>query len=103
MSGRCRLTRVASAEVTAIGDYLEEEAGTEIARHVIRRLRDVMSGLASMPGKGHRRTDLTDRPVLFWAVYRYLIVYREVDGGIEVVRVVHSARDVARELDDEAE
>jgi len=98
MRGRCRVTRVASAELTAIGDYLEEQASSEIARHVIGRLRDTMSGLARMPGKGHRRPDLTDRPVLFWAVYRYLIVYREVDGGIEVLRVVHSARDVAREL-----
>ena len=33
-------------------------------------------GLAAMPGKGHKRDDLTDRPVHFFRVRSYLVVYR---------------------------
>ena len=29
-----------------------------------------------MPGQGHRRKDLTRRPVLFFPLYSYLIVYQ---------------------------
>jgi hypothetical protein len=32
--------------------------------------------LADFPGKGHRRSDLTNRDVLFFSVYQYLIIYR---------------------------
>ena len=34
-----------------------------------------MTLLGSQPGIGHLREDLTRRPVKFWPVYSYLIVY----------------------------
>jgi len=58
-----------------------------------------MHALAEMPGKGHVREDLTDDEVLFWPVYRYLVVYRPGTAPLEVVRVLHGARDVERILD----
>jgi antitoxin ParD1/3/4/toxin ParE1/3/4 len=46
-----------------------------------------------MPRIGHARTDLTDRPVLFWPLHDILIAYRPDTRPIQVVRVLHGARD----------
>ncbi len=43
---------------------------------------------------GHLRQDLADEPLRFWAVYSYLIIYREDSDPLEIVRVLHGARDV---------
>ena len=47
-----------------------------------------------MPGMGHCRQDLTDRPVKFWGVYSYLIVYDPASLPLTVITVLHGARDV---------
>lgn len=52
--------------------------------------------LAQFPDSGHRRLDLAGkRRLLFWSVGSYLILYRKLHGGIEVVAVLHGARDIA--------
>jgi antitoxin ParD1/3/4/toxin ParE1/3/4 len=51
-------------------------------------------GLAAMPGKGHKRDDLTDRPVHFFRVRSYLVVYRSDPKPIQIVAVLHAARDI---------
>jgi len=51
-----------------------------------------------MPTVGHVRPDLTDRPVHFWPVGRYLIIYRAAGQKIEIVRVVSAYRDVTNLL-----
>lgn len=43
---------------------------------------------------GHLREDLTRRPFRFWPVYSYLIVYRPETRPIQILRVLHGARDV---------
>ena len=57
--------------------------------------------LADRPDLGHFRRDLTDKPVRFFLVRDYyLIVYDPASEPLEVLRVLHGARDVAAELDD---
>jgi antitoxin ParD1/3/4/toxin ParE1/3/4 len=50
--------------------------------------------LAEMPGMGHQREDLADEPLRFWGVYSYLIIYRPDSRPLEIVRVLHGARDI---------
>jgi plasmid stabilization system protein ParE len=50
--------------------------------------------LAQRPRMGHTRTDLTERDVLFWPVGSYLIVYRQDSTTLQIVAVLHGARDV---------
>ena len=50
-----------------------------------------------VPGKGHKRPDLTSRDVLFFSVYQYMIVYRRTEL-VEIVAVLHGKRDVKRLL-----
>ena len=47
-----------------------------------------------MPGIGHLRVDLADRRHRFFLVYSYLIVYRSQTKPLQVIRVLHAARDV---------
>jgi antitoxin ParD1/3/4 len=54
-----------------------------------------------MPGQGHTRKDLTDLPVLFWPVGSYLIVYDPEKRPLEILRVLHGARDVETILGNE--
>jgi antitoxin ParD1/3/4/toxin ParE1/3/4 len=54
--------------------------------------------LAEWPNLGHPRKDLTHKPVLFWPIGRYLIIYRGDRRPVEVVRVVSAFRDVSKLL-----
>jgi plasmid stabilization system protein ParE len=51
--------------------------------------------LAEWPGSGHARHDLTQRDVRFWAVRSYLVVYREKAAPLQIVAILHGARDIA--------
>jgi plasmid stabilization system protein ParE len=57
-------------------------------------LFDAFEKLARRPQIGHFRSDLSDREVRLWPVGSYLIVYREWSGALEVIAVLHGARDV---------
>lgn len=90
------LSPAATADVEQIVAFLDEHA-PHATEAVLSKLRDAMRGIASMPGIGHLRKDLADEPLRFVAVWSYLVVYR-VASPVEIVRVVHGARDVAREF-----
>lgn len=51
--------------------------------------------LARNPYIGHRRDGLTSREdVLFWPVYSYLIIYRPATKPLDILRILHGARDL---------
>jgi antitoxin ParD1/3/4/toxin ParE1/3/4 len=51
-----------------------------------------------MPGMGHTREDLTARRVKFWSVFSYYVVYDPECNPIEIITVIHGARDVQQLL-----
>jgi putative addiction module CopG family antidote len=67
-------------------------------RRVRLRLLKTLRILAKNPQIGHHRPDLTDKPLRFWPEGSYLIVYDPAPRPIEIVRVIHGARDVASTL-----
>jgi len=82
------------------------EAGLRVARRFFAQAESTFARLADMPGigSGHEH----DHPALaglrFFPVSRfrkYLVCYRSVADGIEVVRVLHGARDIDVILADE--
>lgn len=94
---RFRLTPAAKTDLAEISDYIARDS-PRAAKRVRGELRAAMARLAEMPTMGHLREDLTSAPVRFWSVYSYLIVYRPDTRPIQVLRVVHGARDVKRIL-----
>ncbi len=87
----------AENDLKQIWRYLLGEGGLGVANRIQGELVDAFEGLADVPGKGHRRPDLTRRDVLFFSVYQYMIVYRRAEI-IEIVAVLHGKRDVKRLL-----
>jgi plasmid stabilization system protein ParE len=87
----------AEGDLRQIWRYLLGEAGLAVANRIQGKLVDAFEGLADVPGKGHKRPDLTSRDVLFFSVYQYMIVYRRAEL-VEIVAVLHGKRDVKRLL-----
>lgn len=87
------LTDSAQADLKEINTYLRK-ASPAAARRVRAELRAAMRRLADFPLIGHRREDLTPLPVRFWGVFSYLIIYRPDHQPLQVVRVLHAARDI---------
>lgn len=95
---RFKLSPEAARDIRGIWAYLAQDS-TRAARRVRLQIFDACRKIAATPGIGHRREDLTDKPVLFWPVDRYLIIYRDASKAVEIVRVLHGALDIASRLE----
>ena len=95
---RYRLTQLASDDLREIVAYLAEQAGEDIALRIEDQLFAKFASLAARPGQGHRRSDLTYLPLLFFTVDPYLIVYQRDISPIVIHAIFHGARDVKRHL-----
>jgi plasmid stabilization system protein ParE len=87
------LTPRARQDVNDIWDYIAND-NIEAADRVIDALDNAMIKLAKNPGMGHRRDELTDKRHRFLLVYSYLIVYRHETKPLQIIRILHAARDV---------
>jgi len=87
----------AEDDLKQIWRYLLGEAGLAVANRIQGELVDAFESLAEVPGKGHRRPDLTGLDVLFFSVYQYMIVYRRA-ATVEIAAVLHGKRDVKQLL-----
>ncbi|MFY7836918.1 MAG: type II toxin-antitoxin system RelE/ParE family toxin [Novosphingobium sp.] len=94
MAGRYVLSPEAERDIAQIRNFYLEEAGARVARHVVGQIAKAMQFLATSPGAGHRRYDLTNENVRFWPVLSYLIVYDPGMQPIGIARVLHAARDL---------
>jgi plasmid stabilization system protein ParE len=92
--GRFSLTPAAKEDLAEIARFITEKGSRESAVRVGAELRKSMRRLADTPGVGHLRSDLADESLRFWLVYSYLIVYRPDAKPLQIMRILHSARDV---------
>jgi toxin ParE1/3/4 len=76
--------------------YYQREAGYRIVRRMLAEFVEAFRMIAKTPGIGHRREDLAEkRPVLFWPVRDYLIIYRVATDPVEIITIARGSRDVA--------
>ena len=76
MSGY-KLAPPAQEDLALIRDYYQREAGYRMVRRMLAEFVEAFRLIAKTPSIGHKREDLAEkRPVLFWPVRDYLIVYR---------------------------
>jgi toxin ParE1/3/4 len=107
MSQRIGRRRAARQDLVDIAYHYISQGTPDTARRFRERAEAAFRRLARMPGLGTRYGH--DHPAL--AELRvsvvsapfnaYLIYYRPVAGGIELVRVLHGARDIHRILAEE--
>jgi toxin ParE1/3/4 len=65
----------AAQDLHDIWEYIAED-NLDAADRFLGKLHHQILALAETPGMGHRRDDLVhDRPILFWPVGNYLILY----------------------------
>lgn len=87
------LTPRADQDIGDIWDYIAAD-NIDAADRVLTALEKAIYRLAKTPGVGHLREDLADRRHRFFLVYSYLIVYRFETKPLQIIRVLHAARDV---------
>jgi plasmid stabilization system protein ParE len=87
------LTPLAEQDLIDIWDHIAMD-NLDAANRVHQQLESAMRKLAKTPRIGHFREDLADRRQRFFLIYSYLIVYRPETKPLQIVRVLHAARDV---------
>jgi plasmid stabilization system protein ParE len=87
------VTRDARADLLTIANYIADFS-IEAAHRVTDEIESSFAQLANMPGMGHFREEVLDRHFRFWRVHSYLICYRWDVTPIQIIAVVHGARDL---------
>lgn len=83
----------AENDLQEIWDYIAQR-NLKAADRLIRKIADKLQLLADYPPLGTACEEL-QADLRFFTVGNYVIYYKPIQGGIEVVRVVHGARDIA--------
>lgn len=73
MKPRYVLAPEAAEDLVRIWRYISVQSSLEMADRVEAAILDRVVFLATAPGAGHWRKDLTDKPVKFFPVYSYLM------------------------------
>jgi plasmid stabilization system protein ParE len=82
---------LAAQDIIAIWEYIAEDnplAARRVREEILSRIRAVVLS----PESGHRRPDLTGRPLRFILVREYLIAYAPDQQPLWVVAVMHGRR-----------
>lgn len=82
----------AEADLVEIWVYIAED-NLIAADSLLDLIDEKLKTLADTPLMGRARDEILSG-ILSFAVGNYVIFYRPTDGGIEVVRVLHGARDL---------
>jgi toxin ParE1/3/4 len=94
MSRRVRTTARAEKDIQSIGSWIARES-MPAAMKWLEDLDARFSELAEAPGSGTDRNEL--RPGMRSSPFgNYLIFFKRLRDGIQVVRVIHGARDYKR-------
>jgi toxin ParE1/3/4 len=88
----------ASEDIAEIWDHIADD-NLAAADRWLDRLDKQVRLLATQPLMGRARDELAEG-VRSFPMGRYVIFYIPIDDGIDVVRVLHSARDIDALFDD---
>ena len=83
---------LAAEDIAEICDHIADDS-LRAADRWVDQLDEQFQLLATQPRMGRARGELSPGLRSF-PFGRYVIFYEPIDGGIDVVRVLHSARDV---------
>ena len=98
MTARYVLAPQAATDLDGVWNYVAERSSAEMADRIQRSILEKILFLAARPQAGHTRTDLTDKPVKFFPIYAYLVVYRPETNPLQIVSIIHGYQDVKRVL-----
>ena len=88
------LTPTAKVDLRDILLDLAEDS-LDAAHSLHGRLHDGFQTLGRSPGIGHYHDELLSRKYRFWNLYPYVVVYAWQASPIQIISIVHGARDLA--------
>ena len=91
MSSGYALHPEAYTDLDDIRNYIAHE-NPDAADRVMSEIFDTIRALVPFPNQGHKRPDLTSRPLRFTLVREYLIAYAPDEKPLWVVAVIHGRR-----------
>lgn len=95
---RIELSERALSDLEEIWIYFSE-VSEETADKVLKQITEKFPKLLKFSQIGRERNDLLTSLRSFPAG-KYVVFYRETDFGIEIVRVIHSSRDIKQVFDE---
>jgi len=87
-----RLTAAAEDDLLSIWEYIAQD-NPDAATRQLFKIEETSSLLAENPHLGPARPDIAAE-MRYFPVGSYLILYRLVVEGVEIVRVLHGARNI---------
>jgi plasmid stabilization system protein ParE len=81
----------ALVDLDEIWEFIAADS-VDAADGVVSEIVAAVGAVVSFPNRGHRRTDLTSRPLRFLVVREYLIAYASEERPLWVVAVIHGRR-----------
>jgi len=81
----------ALTDLTEIWEYIAPD-NPDAADRVFEEIREAIRALLPFPQSGHRRPDLTSRPIRFQVVRDFLVVYTPDENPLVVLAVLHGRR-----------
>jgi toxin ParE1/3/4 len=94
---RYRIARRAGIDLDDIWLSIAERDGPVAADRVLTRLYEAFVSLSLSPRIGVRRAYFGPNLRMF-PVFDYLIFYRPMDDGVEIVRVLHGRRNITKDF-----
>lgn len=85
-------TAQAEEDLIEIWIYIAQDSPLAADR-VLNDIEERFEGLADNPLMGRLRPDIAAE-LRYFTVGKYLILYRAVPDGVQIVRVIHGARDL---------
>jgi toxin ParE1/3/4 len=83
---------LAELDLWEIWDYIADDS-LDRADGFLDRIEEKLRSLARSPGIGRRREELLPGLQSF-PVGNYVVFYRAIEDGIDVIRILHGSRDI---------
>ena len=94
MSNLCHFTIPASRDIETIIDLMADNRGFDAAERFLKKINQKCKNLATFPKMGRKRDELL-KDLRSFPVDDYLILYRPIEEGIEILRVISGYRDLS--------
>ncbi|MBW4669693.1 MAG: type II toxin-antitoxin system RelE/ParE family toxin [Cyanomargarita calcarea GSE-NOS-MK-12-04C] len=89
---RFKISTQAAQDLEDIWSYVAKN-NPRAADNLFDKLREMFAKLAKFPQMGQGRSDLA-LSLQSFPVRNYLIFYRTIEEGIEIVRIIHGSQDI---------
>jgi plasmid stabilization system protein ParE len=81
----------AALDITNIWEFIAVDS-PQAASRMREEILDTIRRLVAFPEQGHRRTDLTSKPLRFWMVRDYLVAFAPAEKPLLIIGVLHGRR-----------